>query len=105
MYFAAADVVVLPYVSATQSGIVQIAFGFGTPVITTNVGGLPEAVDHGKTGLIVEPENPSQLAEAVIEYFEKDYGGAFREEIRRQTGRFDWSQELQHLDEFLQLAA
>jgi len=101
LYFASADVVALPYISATQSGIIQIAFGFGVPVITTSVGGLPEAVDHGKTGLIVEPKDAGRLAEAIVEFFERDYEDSFRQEIRRQTGRFDWSQELRHLDDFL----
>ena len=49
-FFAACDLVVLPYESATQSGIVQIAYGFRKPVIVTNVGGLPEVVEDGKTG-------------------------------------------------------
>jgi len=105
LYFASADLVALPYVSATQSGIIQIAFGFGVPVITTSVGGLPEAVDHGKTGLIVEPNNAEQLAEGIIEYFERGYEDSFRQEIQRQGSRFDWSQELRHLDDFLARAA
>lgn len=101
LYFAAADVVVLPYVSATQSGIVQIAFGLDRPVISTNVGGLPEAVDHGKTGLLVEPENSERLAEAILEYFHSDLEPGFSAEIRRQKGRFDWSQALKHVDDIL----
>ncbi len=101
MYFSGAEVVVLPYLSATQSGIVQVAFGFETPVITTNVGGLPEAVDHGRTGLVVEPDDAGALADAIVEFFEQGYGPRFREEIVNQTERFDWSQELKHIDHFL----
>jgi len=52
LYFCGSDVVVLPYVTATQSGIVQIAYGLNRPVITTNVGGLPEVVKDGKTGFL-----------------------------------------------------
>jgi glycosyltransferase involved in cell wall biosynthesis len=59
LYFASADVVVLPYVSATQSGIAQIAFGLNKPVITTNVGGLPEAVEDGKTALSWMQNHPA----------------------------------------------
>ena len=55
VYFAAADVVVLPYLEASQSGIVPIAYSFNTPVISTRVGGLPEAVIDGETGLLVDP--------------------------------------------------
>ena len=51
-FFAACDLVVLPYVDATQSGIVQIAYGFEKPVVVTNVGGLPDVVEDGKTGYV-----------------------------------------------------
>ncbi|WP_322816023.1 glycosyltransferase [Chloroflexus sp.] len=68
--FSTADVVVLPYVSATQSAVVQLAFGFGKPVITTNVGGLPEVVQDGVTGLIVPPQDAHALAQAIVHYFQ-----------------------------------
>jgi len=70
--FSAADVVVLPYISATQSAVVQLAFGFGKPVITTNVGGLPEVVKDGMTGLIVPPQDATALAQAIVRYFQDD---------------------------------
>jgi len=68
-YFVASDVVVLPYVSATQSGITQIAFAYGLPVISTNVGGLPEVVEDGRTGYIVEPRDERALAAAIVRFF------------------------------------
>jgi glycosyltransferase involved in cell wall biosynthesis len=68
-YFDLADVVVLPYVTATQSGIAQLAFGFGKPVITTRVGGLPEVVRDGVTGLIVPPQDEQALAQAITRFF------------------------------------
>jgi glycosyltransferase involved in cell wall biosynthesis len=55
-YLQAADVVVLPYRTATQSAVVQLAFGHGRPVITTSVGGLAEVVEDGRTGLVVPPD-------------------------------------------------
>jgi len=100
-YFAAADVVVLPYVSATQSGIVQIAFALETPVITTNVGGLPEAVEHGKTGLVVDAESPRQLADAILKYYSENLELQFGDEIRRQAERFDWNAEIRQIEAFL----
>ena len=69
LYYSAADLVVLPYNSATQSGILNIAYGFKKPVVVTNVGGLPELVEDGKTGFIVEPQNPLALAEGIKKYF------------------------------------
>ena len=101
VYFCSADVVVLPYISATQSGIVQIAFGFQKPVITTRVGGLPEAVEDGKTGFIVEPNSPEQLADAVIRYYREGREATFREAIQRQAATFSWERELTNLEDFL----
>lgn len=69
IYYSASDVVVLPYNSATQSGILNIAYGFKKPVVVTNVGGLPELVEDGKTGFIVEPQNPQSLAEGIKKFF------------------------------------
>src|SRR5262249_56219583 len=63
--FAAADVCALPYRSATQSGVIQVAYAAGCPVITTRVGGLPEFVAEGKSGYTVPPEDPAALAAAV----------------------------------------
>jgi glycosyltransferase involved in cell wall biosynthesis len=58
LYFSAADLVVLPYVSGTGSGIVQIAYGLEKPVLATRVGSLPEVVDDGRTGYLVNPGDP-----------------------------------------------
>jgi len=103
-YFSAADVAVLPYTSATQSGIVQVAFGLNTPVIVTRVGGLPEVVDDGRTGFVVEPESSGALADAITRYYEGDFETGFRAEIARQTDRFGWKEEIAQLEEFLALA-
>ena len=61
-YFSAADVVALPYRTASQSGVAQIAYSYDLPVIVTKVGGLPEIVDEGQSGFTIEPENPKELA-------------------------------------------
>jgi glycosyltransferase involved in cell wall biosynthesis len=65
LMFTAADASLLPYRSATQSGVVQLSFAYRTPVIATAVGGLPEAIDDGVDGLLVPPEDPAALAAAV----------------------------------------
>ena len=56
LFFSAADLVVQPYKSATQSGVTQIAFHFEKPMLVTDVGGLKEIVPHGKCGYVVKPE-------------------------------------------------
>lgn len=68
-YFSAADVVVQPYVSATQSGVAQIAYQFDRPLVVTDVGGLAEIVPDGRAGLVVPPEDPAALAGAVVRFF------------------------------------
>jgi glycosyltransferase involved in cell wall biosynthesis len=63
--FRAADATVLPYRSASQSGVAQLSFAYGRPVIATRVGGLPAAVQHERDGLLCAPEDPAALARAV----------------------------------------
>lgn len=99
VYFSACDAVVLPYRSATQSGIVQIAYQFNKPVITTNVGGLAEAVLHGSTGYVVSPEQPLELAEAILEFYRKKKEGGFVKNIRREKKRFSWGHLVRAVEE------
>jgi glycosyltransferase involved in cell wall biosynthesis len=89
-WFAAADVVALPYRSATGSGIAQIAYGAGVPVIATRTGGLEDVVENGVSGLLVEPERPEALARAVERFFDEDLGPRLREGVARQRPRFTW---------------
>jgi starch synthase len=64
--FRQASVVVLPYIEASQSFIISIAYRFGKPVVATTVGGLPEMVDNGRTGFLVPPRDVNALADAVV---------------------------------------
>lgn len=102
-FFAASDVVVLPYVSATQSGIVQIAYGFDKPVIATNVGGLPDVVTDGKTGYLVEAENPEKLAEAVCKFYEGNNKELFREGVKEESYRFSWDRMVENIEKLYSL--
>jgi glycosyltransferase involved in cell wall biosynthesis len=97
LYFRSADVVVLPYVDATQSGVVQIAFGLEVPVITTDVGGLPEIVEDGATGFVVARRSAEQLAAAIGRFYREGREASFRKEIVRRRGEFDWHQEIDAL--------
>lgn len=69
-YLCAADVVVQPYRTATQSGVTPLAYHFNKPMIVTNVGGLPALVPDNKVGLIAEPDAAS-IAAKIVEYFQK----------------------------------
>lgn len=88
--FKAADVAVLPYRSATQSGVTQVAYALGVPVITTDVGGLAETVIPGETGLVVPPERPAAIADAVVRFFERGMGPALREGVDRLRRAHSW---------------
>ena len=104
VYFAAADVVVLPYVEASQSGIVPIAYSFNTPVISTRVGGLPEAVIDGQTGFLVDPGSSERLAETILRYYQGGYEQEFRDGIRACAKRFDCEEEIRNIEYFAKLA-
>lgn len=67
-YYLSSDVVVLPYRSATQSGILNVAYGFNKPVIVTNVGGLAEFVIEGKTGFVIKPDSEDEIVKGYEEY-------------------------------------
>jgi glycosyltransferase involved in cell wall biosynthesis len=88
--FKAADVVVLPYRSATQSGVTHVAYALGVPVITTDVGGLAETVRPGETGLVVRPEDPAALAEAVVRFFADQLGPRLREGVKSLQREHSW---------------
>jgi len=68
-YFTLSEVVVLPYRSATQSGILNIAYGYEKPVVITNVGGLSEFVEDGKTGIFVPKAEKSEIVKGIERYF------------------------------------
>ncbi len=104
-YFLAADLLVLPYLSATQSGVIQIAQSFGLPVVTTNVGGLPEVVEEGKTGFLVPPGDPEALAAAVGRYFEGGWRERMAPNLERAAERFSWAPVVDAITSFAAEAA
>ena len=89
-WFAAADVAALPYREATGSGIAQVAFGAGVPVIATRTGGLEEVVEEGISGLLVPPRDPTALARAIERFFDQNLAARLREGVARSRQRFEW---------------
>ena len=100
-YFAATDVVVQPYISATQSGVAQIACQFEIPVITTSVGGLPEVIPHEEAGLIVPPNDSSALARAIVRYFVEDMKESLTKGMQRQKQFSGWDRLLDAIESIL----
>lgn len=89
-YFGAADLVVQPYRSATQSGISQMAYHFEKPMVVTDVGGLAEIVPHGNAGYVV-PVKASAIADAIVDFFENERAGAFSAGVAEGKKRFSWA--------------
>ncbi len=90
-YFSAADFVVLPYRTATQSGVTQIAYQFSTPMVVTDVGGLSEIVPEGRVGYLCRPE-PQSIAEAVERIWQGDTLERFHENCKVERERFSWEE-------------
>ena len=88
LYFKAADVLALPYTNVFQSGVLFTAYGFGLPVVATDVGSMREEVIVGKTGFLCEACDPRGLASAIEEYFASDL---FRSLQRRRPEIREWA--------------
>lgn len=88
-YFGAADLVVQPYRSATQSGITQVAYHFEKPMVVTNVGGLAEVVPDGKTGFVTTPE-PAAIADAVLRFFHSSIPH-LQENLQEEKKKYSWT--------------
>ncbi|HLX12455.1 MAG TPA: glycosyltransferase [Bacteroidota bacterium] len=98
-YFSASDLVVLPYLSATQSGIAQIAYNFNKPVIATNVGGLAEVILDNKTGFIVSPDNPQALADAIARYYRESRQAEFSANDAIEKKKYSWDTMIEAIEE------
>jgi len=90
IFFSAADVVVQPYISATQSAIAQIAYFFSSPIIATNVGALPEVVINEKSGLIVPPNDPNALAEAIVRFYNEQMEATLTAGASEERKKYTW---------------
>ncbi len=91
-YFCASDLVVLPYLSATGSGVVKLAFSHHRPVVVTGVGSLPTDVKEGRSGYIVPAGDPNALADAILAYLERGQREQVESYIADDVKRFSWEQ-------------
>lgn len=89
-YFSACELVAQPYRSATQSGVTQIAYQFEVPMLVTNVGGLPEIVEHGKVGYVTGLQ-PKEIAAALNDFFDNKRRDEFTAHVKQAKERFQWS--------------
>ncbi len=97
-YFSAADCVVLPYKTATQSGVTQIAYQFCTPMIVTAVGGLAEIVPDGRVGYVCPP-TAEGVADAIERIYQPGVLERFRENCLEERKRFSWEEMCSRIEE------
>lgn len=98
-YFCAANIMAQPYRSATQSGVTQIAYHFETPMLVTDVGGLPEMVPNDKVGY-VSPARPVEIANRLTHFFSGSDEQAFRAAMVKEKQRFGWAEFAQQMVEW-----
>lgn len=89
-FFCAADMVVQPYKSATQSGVTQIAYHFDKPMVVTRVGGLSEIVPDGKAGYVTDTA-PAAIADAIARLFVPETNALFSRNAAEEKQRFSWN--------------
>jgi len=101
-YFCAADLVVQPYKHATQSGVSQIAYHFGRPMLVTDVGGLAELIPDGVVGYVVPP-TPGALADALVDFYANNREETFAAGVRQERTKFSWEVMVMALKEVVGL--
>ena len=92
-YLLSSDLAVCPYVDATQSGVIMTAYATSLPVVATRVGGLPEMVEDGITGLLVNPKDEKDLANAILKIVSSDsILNQYKENVKQAVlnGAFSW---------------
>ena len=90
-YLSVIDVLVQPYISASQSGNTIMAYSAGVPVISTNVGGLGEMTEDGKTGYVIPPGDPEAITDAISRCFKGDNHKKMSRNARRAAAeQFNW---------------
>ncbi len=102
-YFSAVDALVLPYKTATQSGVTQIAYNFCTPMIVTDVGGLPEIVPDDRVGYVCPP-TVEGVADAIESLYQSDNLARFGKNILKERKRFSWKAMCDKITEVLNLS-
>jgi len=98
-YFVAADALVLPYLSGSQSAVGMIALNYGVPVIATSIGGLAETITHGETGLIVPPADGAALAAAIERFFHEGLMKPFSAAMSHTRARLSWDALIRIIEE------
>lgn len=101
LFFSAADLVVQPYRSATQSGVTQIAYHFEKPMVVTDVGGLREIVPDGRCGYVVKPD-AGEITNAIAKYFDNKRMDIFTANVKEEKKKYTWDKMTASVKEVFQ---
>ena len=102
-YFSASDLVVLPYRSATQSGISSVSYHFEIPMIVTDVGGLKETIGDRGTGIVASEGTPEAISREILRFFSNDeIRQNCIENIRKEKERLSWKTFAEKLTGFIE---
>lgn len=102
-YFSAADVLIQPYKTATQSGVTQIAYNFDLPMIVTGVGGLAEIVPDDVAGYVTDT-SPEGIAGAFVRFYSDGNAERLRANMPHEKERFSWNAMARKLEEVYTMA-
>ena len=102
-YFSAADLAVLPYRSATQSGISSVSYHFEVPMIVTDVGGLKETIGDRGTGIVASEGSPEAISREILRFFSsEEIRKNCIENIRKEKERLSWKTFAEKLTGFIE---
>jgi len=96
-YFCGADLVAQTYITATQSGVTQIAYHFGRPMLVTDVGGLAEIVPHTKAGYVVATD-ADKISDAIVDFYSNNRESEMAEFVQQKAGDFTWEAMVNEID-------
>ena len=99
-YFCAVDMITQTYLTATQSGVTQIAYSFNRPMLVTDVGGLAEIVPNNKVGYVTS-KNPTEIADVIIDFYKNNKEKEFSNNARLEKKRFRWKFFVEGIDELM----
>ena len=102
-YFSASDFIILPYKTASQSGIISLAYHFNKPVITTKLDGLLDYMEPNKTGYVCEIDNPNSIVEAIELILKDDTVNDMSSFISKYKEKFSWTEFCNGIENFRSL--
>ncbi len=96
-YFCAADIIVQPYKTATQSGVTQIAYHFNKPMIVTDVGGLAEIIPHNKAGYVVDVDH-KMISKSILDFYNEDREKEMINFVKKEKEKYTWDKMIDAID-------